>query len=145
MRNALRVVEQVPSIETVIVLYQRDNPFYLDREKIERMQGAFLRTGKQVVYFLSTPGFWAPITTCQPRQIDVLGFYSPNTASGNCRQPPSTFSEYQDLQRRYYRSRFATAIRTPSYSISCRHSVIRSSAIRQDPMACVLDNVAARE
>jgi peptidoglycan/LPS O-acetylase OafA/YrhL len=102
VRNALRVVEQVSSISTVIVLYQRDNPFYLDREKIERMQGAFLRAGKQVVYFLSTPGFWAPITTCQPRKIDVLGFdLSPETASGNCRQPPSTFSEYQDLQRRY--------------------------------------------
>jgi hypothetical protein len=102
VRNVLRLIEQVPSIATVIVLYQRDNPFYLDREKIERMQDAFLRAGKQVVYFLSTPGFWAPINTCQPRKISVLGMdLSPADASGNCRQPPSTFSELQDLQRRY--------------------------------------------
>jgi peptidoglycan/LPS O-acetylase OafA/YrhL len=102
VRSALRLADQVPSIKTVIVLYQRDNPFYLDREKMEHMQSAFLRAGKQVVYFLSAPGFWAPITACQPRKIHVLGMdLSPDTASGNCKQARWTFSEYQDLQRRY--------------------------------------------
>jgi peptidoglycan/LPS O-acetylase OafA/YrhL len=101
-RNALSIADQVPSIATVIVLYQRDSPFYLDRQKIEHMQSAFLRAGKQVVYFLSTPGFWAPITACQPRKVDVLGVdLSPETASGNCQQARWTFSEYQDEQRRY--------------------------------------------
>jgi peptidoglycan/LPS O-acetylase OafA/YrhL len=100
-RNALRIVADTPSIRTVVVHFQSDNPFYLDRAKIERIQKAFLQAGKEVIYVLGEPGFWSPIAACRPRQIDVLGYDLSPAPRGVCRQERSSLAKYQTPQRQY--------------------------------------------
>jgi 23S rRNA U2552 (ribose-2'-O)-methylase RlmE/FtsJ len=66
------------------------------------MQKAFLKTGKEVVYVLATPGFWSPVASCRLRQINILGYdFSPSKPTGLCRQERWTFERNEVKQRQY--------------------------------------------
>jgi peptidoglycan/LPS O-acetylase OafA/YrhL len=104
VRSMFQLMQATPSIRTVVVHYQDDGRFYLERDKIERMQAEFLKNGRDVVYVLGEPGFWRPITECSPRQIVVLGFDLSPRAGGLCRQERKTLVDNQINQRKYIAS-----------------------------------------
>jgi peptidoglycan/LPS O-acetylase OafA/YrhL len=102
VREALHVIAETPSIKTIVLDFQRDNPFFLEHEKIEQMQAAFLQGGREVVYVLGAPGFWSPIAKCQLRQIAVFGFtVSAGSPRGACRQERWTLEQNQVEERQY--------------------------------------------
>lgn len=103
VRAMLEILASTPSIRTVVIHYQDDGPFFLDRAKIERMQDEFLKDGREVVYALGEPGFWKPITSCRPRQIFLFGFDISPDAGGVCRQERETLANNQFTQREYIR------------------------------------------
>ena len=101
VKNAMRILAAIPEIKTVVVHYQDDNPFYVSRSKIEQMQQAFLKNGREVIYVLGEPGFWRPVTSCHPRQITIAGVDLSPSGGGLCRQERATLVENQVAQRRY--------------------------------------------
>jgi hypothetical protein len=101
VRAMLHILDTTPSIRTVVVHYQDDSPFFLQRARIEAMQKEFLKGGREVVYALGEPGFWRPITSCQPRQIRAFGLDLSPKAGGLCRQERSTLGANQKAERNY--------------------------------------------
>ena len=102
MSAVVRVIASVPSIRTVLIVFQRDNPFHLDRPKMAQLQRIFLAAGKEVVYVLGAPSFTIPASACRLRKIEVLGLeFTLGNSDSVCREPRDEFEKIEIAQREY--------------------------------------------